>query len=117
VTEIQGWPGLETIIRVESQREIRGEYTYQTRWHISSLIEDAKGFYHRIRGHWEIENKVHYVKDVTQGEDSSRIRKNSLPQTMASVRNFVLNLYRSQGFTNMAQAQRYCKPRRLGFYV
>jgi predicted transposase YbfD/YdcC len=41
-TEIQGWPGLKTIIKVESKREIRGECTHQTRWHISSLMENAK---------------------------------------------------------------------------
>ncbi len=55
-----------------------------------------------------VENKVHYVRDVTQGEDKSRIRTNPLPQVFAIARNFTLNLYRDQMFKNMAQAQRLC---------
>ncbi|MBF2063570.1 MAG: transposase [Calothrix sp. C42_A2020_038] len=62
----------------------------------------------RIRGYWGVENKVHYVRDVTQGEDSSRIRTTPLPQIFAIARNFTLNLYRDQMFENMAQAQRFC---------
>jgi predicted transposase YbfD/YdcC len=54
------------------------------------------------------ENKVHYVRDVTQGEDSSRIRTTPLPQIFAIARNFTLNLYRNQMFENIAQAQRLC---------
>ncbi|WP_071986904.1 hypothetical protein [Moorena producens] len=46
---------------------------------------------------------------VTQGEDASRIRMHQLPQIFAVARNFALNIYRSNGFSNMAQAQRYCQ--------
>ncbi len=53
-----------------------------------------------------MENKVHYVRDVTQGEDASRIRTTPLVQIWAIARNFALNLYRSNGFENIAQAQR-----------
>jgi hypothetical protein len=49
---------------------------------------------------------VHYVRDVTQGEDASRIRVPPLVQSWAIARNFALNLYRDKGFENMAQAQR-----------
>jgi hypothetical protein len=49
---------------------------------------------------------VHYVRDVTQGEDASRIRTTPLVQIWATARNFALNLYREYGFQNMAQAQR-----------
>jgi hypothetical protein len=62
----------------------------------------------RIRGYWGVENKVHYVRYVTQGEDSSRIRTTPLPQFFAIARNFTLNLYRDKMFENMAQAQRLC---------
>jgi hypothetical protein len=60
----------------------------------------------RIRGYWGVENKVHYVRDVTQGEDACRIRTNPLIQIWAIARNFALNLYRNLGFNNMAQSQR-----------
>ncbi|MEO1132437.1 MAG: ISAs1 family transposase, partial [Cyanobacteria bacterium J06639_1] len=55
-----------------------------------------------------VENRVHYVRDVTQGEDKSRIRTSPLVQTYALARNFALNRYREHGFSNMAQAQRRC---------
>jgi predicted transposase YbfD/YdcC len=60
-----------------------------------------------VRGYWGVENKVHYVRDVTQAEDASRIRTPPLVQIWAIVRNFTLNLYRDHGFQNMAQAQRF----------
>ena len=55
------------------------------------------------------ENKVHHVRDVTQGEDASRIRMHQLPQIFTVARNFAINLYRSNEFSNMAQAERLCK--------
>jgi len=73
------------------------------------LTESAFEFYQRIRGYWGVENKVHYVRDVTQGEDKSRIRTKPLPQILAIARNLALNLYRDAGFDNMAQAQRKCQ--------
>jgi predicted transposase YbfD/YdcC len=118
---IRPWPGLTTIIRVESQRQLLRhqfiEVTTETRYYISSLSATAQEFALRIRGYWGVENKVHYVTDVTQGEDLSRIRTTPLPQLLAIAkrcrlrqfaRNFTLNLYRDLGFENMAQAQRLC---------
>ncbi|MBE9000455.1 transposase [Nostoc sp. UIC10630] len=75
---------------------------------MSSLSENAQEIAERIRGHWGVENKVHYVRDVTQGEDASRIRTTPLTQIFALARNFTLNLYRTNMFENMAQAQRLC---------
>jgi predicted transposase YbfD/YdcC len=59
-----------------------------------------------IQGHWSIENAVHYVRDVTQGEDCSSVRAGSGPQVMAALRNTALNLNRLDGHTNIARAQR-----------
>jgi predicted transposase YbfD/YdcC len=103
---IRDWPGLNTLIKVESVRITRDEETTETRYYISSLRESAKELAQRIRGYWGVENKVHYVRDVTQGEDKSRIRTAPLVQIWALARNFALNLYRTNGFVNMAQAQR-----------
>ena len=55
-----------------------------------------------------MENRVHYVRDVTFGEDSSRIRTGFLPHLLAIARNLAINLYRQAGFTNIVQAQRLC---------
>lgn len=100
------WPALATIIRVEAQRKLRDKIEKETRYYISDLQESAEVFAERIRGYWGVENCVHYVRDVTQGEDQSRIRMGSLPHIWAIARNLAINLYRDAGFTNMAQAQR-----------
>jgi predicted transposase YbfD/YdcC len=95
---------LKTVIKVESERQLRYKTEFSTRYYISDLTESAFEFYQRIRGYWGVENKVHYVRDVTQGEDKSRIRTKPLPQILAIARNLALNLYRDAGFDNMAQA-------------
>lgn len=102
------WPALATIIRVESQRKLRDKTDSETRYYISDLRESASSFASRIRGYWGIENCVHYVRDVTFGEDKSRIRSGSLPNIWAIARNLSINLYRNAGFTNMAQTRRMC---------
>lgn len=111
--QVKPWVGLKTLIRVESERQLtRGGQVLietETRYYIASFIESAQAFAGRIRGYWGVENKVHYVRDVTQGEDLSRIRMHGLPQIFAVARNFALNLYRSNDFSNMAQAERLCK--------
>ena len=105
------WSGLKTIIKVTSYRHIfKGRYLFikepAIRYYISSLEESVESFARRIRAYWQVENKVHYVRDVTQGEDASRIRVEPLPNNFAIARNLALNLYRDYGFVNMAQAQR-----------
>jgi predicted transposase YbfD/YdcC len=59
-----------------------------------------------IRGHWGIES-LHHVRDVTYREDSSRVRTGTAPRTMASLRNQAINLTRTAGWTNTAQANDY----------
>jgi predicted transposase YbfD/YdcC len=110
---IRPWAGLCTLIRVTATRtQLKGEYEIvgkaETRYYISSLSETAQQFAHRIRSYWGVENQVHYVRDVTQAEDASRIRVVPLPQLWTIARNLALNLYRDLGFDNMAQAQRRC---------
>jgi hypothetical protein len=105
------WAGLTSVIRVVSYRHIfKGKYLIvkkrQVRYYISSLNETVEEFAKRIRDYWHVENKVHYVRDVTQGEDASRIRVQPLPNIFALARNFTLNLYRENGHSNIAQAQR-----------
>jgi predicted transposase YbfD/YdcC len=102
------WLGVKTIVKVESQRQLKHKIESNTRYYISDLEETAFQFYQRVRGYWGVENKVHYVRDVTQGEDKSRIRTTPLPQVLAIARNLAINLYRDAGFSNMAQAQRKC---------
>jgi hypothetical protein len=67
------------------------------------------------RGHWSIENSLHWVRDVTFGEDKSQIRSGSAPQIMAILRNVAITLLRRSGWTNLAQALRTyaAQPQRL----
>ena len=60
-----------------------------------------------IRGHWQIENGLHWVRDVTFGEDASRIHVGAAPQVMASLRNLATSLHRLAGATNLAAALRH----------
>ncbi len=60
-----------------------------------------------IRGHWQIENALHWVRDVTFAEDLSQVRTGAAPQVMASLRNLVISLHRLAGATNIAAAIRH----------
>ena len=110
LTGIPDFPGLKTLIRVESERQVHRstiiEISTETRYYVTSLLESVQPLADRVRGYWGVENKVHHVRDVTQGEDASRIRTTPLVQIWAVARNFALNTYREHGFQNMAQAQR-----------
>lgn len=57
-----------------------------------------------MRGHWGIENRAHYVRDVTYDEDRSQVRTVSAPQVMATMRNTAISLLRLAGWTNIKQA-------------
>jgi predicted transposase YbfD/YdcC len=102
------WPNLNLIIRVNRQRILTHTIEEETCYYISDLDESAMSCAKRIRGHWGVENCVHYVRDVTFGEDHSRTRTGVLPNILAIARNLAINLYRDAGFTNMAQAKRLC---------
>lgn len=67
-----------------------------------------------IRGHWHVENKLHWVRDMTMGEDASRARTGGGPRMMASLRNLAISLLRLTGHTNIAKAIRHMgrKPER-----
>ena len=85
------------------------------RWHtevhykITSLPPERAGpgdLLRLSRGHWAIENQLHYVRDVTLGEDQSRIRTGSAPQAMAAIRNLVIAVLQRQQLSNRAAGLR-----------
>lgn len=59
-----------------------------------------------IRGHWVIENRLHWVRDVTYDEDRSQIRTANGPRIMATIRNLAISIHRLTGATNIAKATR-----------
>jgi predicted transposase YbfD/YdcC len=59
------------------------------------------------RGHWSIENSLHYVRDTTFDEDRSQIRTKTAPQAMATLKNLAISILRLNSFTNIASALRH----------
>jgi predicted transposase YbfD/YdcC len=90
--EDHNWPGLRCAIMVESERELKGRKSYEKRLYISSLEADAEKVGRSIRSHWNIENQLHWVLDVTFNEDKSQISKDNAPEAMNIVRKWALNL-------------------------
>jgi len=91
----QKWAGLKSLILVESERIIGEKQSIEQRYYISSLPgKDAEALGAIVRGHWAIENRLHWVLDVSLREDQSRIRKGSAPEASAILRHIVLNLLR-----------------------
>ena len=91
------------------ERTEKGKTTVEVVHGISSLSPeraDAKRLLELNRGHWGIENGLHYVRDVTMGEDASRIRKGAAPQVMAALRNSVVHLLSDVVAPSIAAAMR-----------
>lgn len=89
------WPKLAQIVRVERERRIKGETTVEVGYYITSLGRDradATRLGKLIRSHWGIENRLHYVRDMTLGEDACRVRKGSGVAVMAALRNTAIYL-------------------------
>jgi predicted transposase YbfD/YdcC len=108
------WPHLRQICCVERHRLIvRRQQIIATdvdiRYYVTSLAPeraDAKALLALTRGHWGIENRLHYVRDVTFDEDRSQMRRGAIPQTFAACRNLVIGLLRHSGATNIAATLR-----------
>jgi predicted transposase YbfD/YdcC len=86
------WKNLTTFGMVESTREIGNQTTHETRYFISSLPCEAKRFAEAARGHWGVENSLHWCLDISFGEDDSRVRSGHAPANLAIIRRFALSL-------------------------
>jgi predicted transposase YbfD/YdcC len=106
------WPDVGQVLRRTCQRvDLRsGEITEEAAYGVTSL-RPAEASAAQIealwRGHWTIENRVHRVRDGTFGEDAGQVRRGRAPQALAALRNGVLSLLRSLGWTNIADAVRH----------
>lgn len=106
------WPSVGQVMRRQNER-IRlktGEVSTATTYGITSLPgteANASDLERLWRGHWTIENRVHRVRDVTMGEDANQTHTGNAPHVLAALRNAVLNLFRHQGWDNIADAFRY----------
>lgn len=90
------WKGLTTIGMVNSERIIGEKSTSETRYFLSSKKVDAEKFAESVRGHWGIENGLHWCLDVGMGEDDSRIRRKNADENFAVLRHIALNLLKQE---------------------
>lgn len=85
-------PDVAAIVRVESVAELKDRCRFETRYYISSANVSAQIAAEAVRGHWGIENRLHWVLDVVFDEDQSRLRKGHGAKNMAVIRHFAVNL-------------------------
>ncbi len=88
----ENWKALRTLIKVTAHRHTQGETTSEDRYFISSLKASARRILKAVRGHWGIENGLHWVLDIAFREDESRARKDHAPENLAIMRHIALNL-------------------------
>ena len=86
------WPQAKTLAMVEAIREINGVASTERRYYISSLQADAERMGTVVRGHWGVENGLHWSLDVAYGEDQARMREGNSAENFSILRRITLNL-------------------------
>jgi hypothetical protein len=110
-----GWSSVQQVFRITRERTV---WNRQTRSRETSVemsygitdmtptLANAHDLLRQTRGHWGIENRLHYVRDEAFGEDRSRIRKGNAPQVMAALRNSLISAFRLDKIGNVTAALR-----------
>jgi len=90
---IQNWEALETIVKIEASRQIKNVTTKEIRYYISDEKEPNPLYFNKLaRGHWSIENHLHWHLDVTFREDNCRARSGNAPENLSSMRKLALQI-------------------------
>ena len=103
------WPGLAQVCRIERTVKEKGRVTTEVAYAITSLSAErasAADLLALNRGHWGIENRLHWIRDVSFGEDACRAKAQHCPQNLAALRNVGLTLLRKSGATGILSALR-----------
>jgi predicted transposase YbfD/YdcC len=104
------FPHAAQAIQITRRRKVKGKWSRETCYAVTSLTvtqASSAQLAAIIRGHWGIEDRLHWVRDLDFDEDRSQIRTASGPQIMASLRNLVVTILRLARATNIAAALRY----------
>jgi len=100
------WANLRRVIHIHRFRIEKGKETHTNSFYISDRFETSAEYYCQgIRGHWGIENRLHYVKDVVHKEDHNRIKTGTGPIAFAVFSTVAINIHRKQGFQSITEAQ------------
>jgi predicted transposase YbfD/YdcC len=103
-----GFAGAAQVAQLRRTVTKKGKKTAEVVYLITSDLDaDPADLAAWVRGHWEIENKLHWVRDVTYQEDKSLVRTGNAPRVMASIRSLAVSLLRLDGHTNIAAANRH----------
>lgn len=94
LVERHDWPGLKSIIMVDSLRQTNGKSQSETRLYITSLTASAADVAALVRDHWAIENSLHWVMDMTFRDDESRVRTDNAPAIFTIMKHITANLLR-----------------------
>ena len=94
IDSVDQWKQLKTIIKIETQRQIGGNVQNEIRYYISSLMATAIVFNGLIRGHWGVENSLHWILDIVFREDDDRKRKGNSAENFSMVRKIAMNVIR-----------------------
>lgn len=90
---VEVWKNISTLIRIDTCREIKGEHYQETRYYISDEDCGQASYYNALaRGHWSIENQLHWHLDVTFREDDCRVREGNSPVNLSTIRKFALQI-------------------------
>ena len=101
------WQGLKSFAQVERIGIRQGKPYQQTNYYISSFLTSAGEFAHRIRSHWGIENRLHWIKDVIFGEDAAPLSDHNAATNWSIIRNIAINIARMSGYDSLTKAQRF----------
>lgn len=109
LNEWADWPYLGQVGRLTYSCRRKGKFSRETSYIVTSLSPEQATpaqLLHLVRGHWGIENRLHWVRDVTFDEDRCQVRTRSAPQVMAALRNVVIGILRLYKTRNIAAALR-----------
>jgi predicted transposase YbfD/YdcC len=101
------WPGLKSIGMNKCTREVAGKRTVDFRFNLCSISADALNYAKSARGHWGIENSLHWVLDVVLKDDQTRIRKDNAPEIISSVKRVAFNLMKQDKNTKLSMRKKY----------
>ena len=109
LAKYDGWPGLAQVCRLTRTTKRDGKTTTEVQYAITSVSRErgsARQLCQWLRDHWQIENRLHWVRDVAYLEDRCRIQSGHGPHNLACFRNAAISLLRLQGATNITASLR-----------